>query len=155
MVLHVITTSERPDLAPVVAGWRWQDFWRRDGHSYDDTLQAVIKSVTSYPMPRTFILLADGSPVGTASLAEHDLDDRRDLSPWLAGVYVDPSACGKGYSKPLIEAVLQECRRLAHPVIWLYTRTAEGLYAKSGWSTAERFELRNQPYALMRLAIES
>ncbi len=155
MVLQVVTTSERPDLAPVVAGWLWQEFWRRDGHSYAETLQAVIKSATSYPLPKTFILLAEGSPVGTASLAEHDLDSRRDLSPWLAGVFVDPASRGKGYSKPLIEAVVQECRRFAHPVIWLYTQTAESLYAKLGWSTVERFEHRNRPYALMSLKLES
>lgn len=155
MVLQVVTTSERPDLATVVASWLWQEFWHRDGHSYDDTLQAVIKSATSYPMPRTFIALADGLPVGTASLAEHDLDSRRDLSPWLAGVFVDPAARGRGYSTPLIEAVIQECRRLFHPVVWLYTQTAESLYAKLGWLTAERFEHRNRPYALMRLKLES
>lgn len=141
MLLQLVTTSERPDLAPVVASWLWPEFWHRDGHSYDDTLQAVIKSATSYPMPTTFIALADGLPIGTASLAEHDLDSRRNLSPWLAGVFVDPA--------------VKECRRLSHPVLWLYTQTAESLYAKSGWLTAERFEHRNRPYALMRLKIES
>jgi hypothetical protein len=49
-------------------------------------------------MPRTFILLADGEPVGTASLAAHDLDERPDLTPWLAGVFVDPHTRGQGYA---------------------------------------------------------
>lgn len=30
MVLQVVTTSERPDIAPVVAGCLWQELWRRD-----------------------------------------------------------------------------------------------------------------------------
>jgi GNAT superfamily N-acetyltransferase len=76
-------------------------------------------------MPRTFILLANSEPVGTASLAAHDLDERPDLTPWLAGVFVVPHARGRGYAAHLISAVEQEARIASISTLWLYTNTAE------------------------------
>ena len=67
-MLEIVATSDRPDLAPVVARWLWDEFWQANGHSFEETLEAVAHSVTAQPMPRTFILLRDGAPVGTASL---------------------------------------------------------------------------------------
>ena len=88
--LRVVSTAERPELAPVVATWLWEEFRRHRGHSLGEVLAAVAFSIGAARMPRTFVLLEDGRPVGTASLTEHDLDERPDLSPWLAGVCTSP-----------------------------------------------------------------
>jgi hypothetical protein len=71
-------------------------------------------------MPRTFILLADGESVGTASLAAHDLDERPDLTPWLAGVFVDPHTRGRGYAANLIAAIEHEAQAASIATLWLY-----------------------------------
>jgi GNAT superfamily N-acetyltransferase len=118
--------------------------------SLDQTLDAVRKSVTARPLPRTFILLAEGDPVGTASLAAHDLEERPDLTPWLAGVFVDPRVRGRGYAAHLIAAVEDECRATSISTLWLYTRTAERIYARAGWRTIEIVQHSDKPYALMR-----
>ena len=75
----VVSTAERPDLAPVVASWLWAEFSRARGSSLEQTLEAVRISATAELMPRTFVLLVDGKPVGTASLAAQDLATRPDL----------------------------------------------------------------------------
>jgi GNAT superfamily N-acetyltransferase len=82
---------------------------------------------------QTFILLIDGEPVGTASLVAHDLDERPDLTPWLAGVFVAPKYRGRGYVGRLIAAVEQAGRSASIPTLWLYTNTAERVYARAGW----------------------
>ena len=150
MDISVVSTSERPDLVPVVARWLWDEWWRRDGHSLEQTLDAVWESVTARPMPRTFILLAGDHPLGTASLVAHDLDERADLSPWLAGVFVPPAARRQGHAVRLVAAVEAECRAASIPTLWLYTRTAEPLYARIGWRTVESFQRNGNAYALMR-----
>ena len=137
MKISIVSTAERADLVPLVARWLWDEFWRRDGYSLDGTRAAVEESVTAPTMPRTFILLADGEPLGTASLAAEDLDARPDLTPWLAGVYVEPHARGRGYATHLIAKVEEECRAASISTLWLYTRTAESLYARVGWRTVE------------------
>ena len=150
MTVAIVTTSDRPELVPVVAGWLWGEFARARGRSLEYVLDAVGKSVTARPMPRTFVLLEDGEPLGTASLTAHYLDERPDLTPWLAGVFVEPRARGRGRAGHLIAAVEQEARAACIPTLWLYTRAAERVYARAGWRTVETIRRDGASYALMR-----
>lgn len=94
----IVSTLERPEFVPLVARWLGDAFWRAGGRSLEHVLDAVKQSATARPMPRTFILLVDGDPVGTASLVAHDLNERPELTPWLAGVFVEPHARGRGHA---------------------------------------------------------
>ena len=156
--LTIVSTRERPDLAPLVAQWLWEEFWHFGGYTLQETLDAVLTSVTAAALPRTFILLANGEPVGTASLARDDLETRPDLLPWLAGVIVTPQARRKGYAAHLVSAVEDEARAQGVPTLWLYTHTAEHIYARLGWITVEHFLRQHGPtkkrFALMRRELE-
>jgi GNAT superfamily N-acetyltransferase len=99
---------------------------------------------------RCFILLEDGVPLATASLALDDLDTRLDLNPWLAAVYVVPEARGRGLAAQVVAAVEAEARRRSIDTLWLYTWTAERVYQRIGWQTTEHFPRKNRQYALMR-----
>ena len=101
-------------------------------------------------MPRTFVLLVDDEPVGTASLVAHDLDERPDLTPWLAGVFVAPHARRQGYAVQLVRAVEQEARKASVSTLWLYTNTAERIYARAGWQTVEIVQHDGKSFSLMR-----
>jgi GNAT superfamily N-acetyltransferase len=146
----IVSTFDRPDLVPLVADWLWDAFWRAGGHSRAETLDAVQQSVTARPMPRTFILLVGGDPVGTASLVAHDLDERPDLTPWLAGVFVAPHARGRAYAAHLIAAVEAAAQAAAIRTLWLYTHAAERIYARAGWQTVDTVLHGGKPVALMR-----
>jgi GNAT superfamily N-acetyltransferase len=155
--LSIVTTADRPDLVPLVAHWLWDAFWRAGGHPFETVLDHVRESVNAGLMPRTFILLAGDKPVGTASLVPHDLDERPDLTPWLAGVFVEPQARGQGYAAHLIASVEDACRKTPFTTLWLYTDTAERIYARAGWQAVETIEHRSQtirdrikPVVLMR-----
>jgi GNAT superfamily N-acetyltransferase len=151
MVTSIVSTSDRPDLVPVVARWLWGAFWHDSGKPFEQLLDAVRKSSEAASvMPRTFILLADGEPVGTASLVAQDLDERPDLTPWLAGVFVEPHARGQGYAGHLISAIEQEARCASIPTLWLYTHKAERIYARAGWQTVETVQHSGKPFVLMR-----
>ncbi len=132
-----MTLVARPDLARTVSGWLWNEFWRRDGYALDQTLAVVNASVASFGPPQTFVLLVGGQPIATASLAAQDLDERPDLTPWLAGVYVVPEARGRGYASRLIEVVEEACLAARIPTAWLYTSTAERLYQQAGWRVVD------------------
>jgi GNAT superfamily N-acetyltransferase len=145
-----VTIAERPDLVPVVAGWLWDAFWQKDGHTLKQTEAAVADWTSSSGPPQGFVLLVDGEAVGTASLVAHDLDQRRDLTPWLANVFVKPEARRRGHVGKLVAAVEEACRAASISPVWLYTHTAEHLYAKAGWRTVEYFDHAGQRNALMR-----
>ena len=146
----IVSTADRPDLVNITAQWRWEAFFRRGQRSFDDVLSQARQTAEQAPsMPRTFVLLADNEPIGTASLTAHDLEERPDLMPWLAGVYVVPQARGQGHAARLIVAVENESAALGMPVLWLYTNSAERIYARAGWKTVETVQHDGKPFALM------
>lgn len=153
--LRVAKIADRPDLIPVVAEWLWASFWQQLGYSYRETEDVVASGIARLGAPQTFVLLVNGDPVGTASLAAQDLDERADLTPWLADVFVVPEARGFGYVSHLITAVEEACRDAAIATLWLHTHTAERIYARLGWTTVEYFDRRGHRSALMQRQLTS
>ena len=99
----------------------------------------------------TFVLLEDNLPVGRASLVDNDLPPRQDLTPWLASVLVLPPFRGKGYSAPLVRRV-EQAAALTAATLWLYTWSAEPVYAKLGRQRVgpSRDEARGMDVVLMK-----
>ncbi len=128
-MLHTVALSDRLELAPIVAKWLHAEFDHAQGPSLDDR----VAHLRSQKAPEeTFILYDYDVPVGTASLVINDLPSRPDLTPWLASVFVRPEFRGRGYSAPLIRHVETTAAAMS-PILWLYTWTAEPLYARFGW----------------------
>jgi GNAT superfamily N-acetyltransferase len=151
MPATIVSTSDRLDLVTVTARWRWEAFFRDTGTRFDEILASARRTAAAdRPIPRTLVLLVDDEPVGTASLTAHDLASRPDLTPWLAGVFVAPHARGNGYAARLIGAVEQEARAASIATLWLYTNTAERIYARAGWHTVETVQDNGKAFALMR-----
>jgi GNAT superfamily N-acetyltransferase/predicted DNA-binding protein (MmcQ/YjbR family) len=75
---------------------------------------------------------------GTASLTAADLEERPDLTPWLAGVYVVPSHRGRGLGGVLVRAVEDLARDRGFTRLHLITAGQESFYAALGWRTLEQ-----------------
>ena len=150
MNYRIVAVSDHPEMAPAVAEWLL-DAFRHDLSPSHDELTAQLLAQKA-PSEETFILLSDDVPVGTASLVKNDLPSRPDLTPWLASVLVRPQFRGKGYSAPLIKHVVAAATAAAVKVLWLYTWSAEPLYARLGWERAglERDSDRNIEIVLMK-----
>ena len=147
----IITTADRPDLISTVAIWLWHESWQRLGYSLAETEAELATYRAILGPPQTFVLLVDNQPVGTASLTAHDLDARPDLTPWLADVFVIPEARGRGYVRDLLLAFDNACVASGIATAWLYTNTAERIYAKAGWQAVDTIKrVGKQPVALMR-----
>lgn len=86
------------------------------------------------------IALEDGQLLGGAALARDDLDQRPDLGPWLACVFVAPQARGRGLAERLIEGICQRAKEQGVEVLYLHTQDKSEYYAKRGWRVLERFE---------------
>ena len=64
-------------------------------------------------------------------------------------MFVVPEARGQGYAAKLVSAVEEEARRQSISTLWLYTNTAERIYARLGWRTVETILHDGKPSALM------
>ena len=152
----VATVRERPDLLPVVAEWMWHQWWRQAGRTLEQTQAIYAECVAKIGAPQTFVLLEGDKPVGTVTLAREDLEERPNLTPWLAGVFVVPERRGQGYFRLLLAAFENACRAASIKVAWLFTNTAEDVYLKTGWETIEIVRRSNgEAFAVMRRIIPS
>lgn len=135
----ITAVSDQPDLAPLVARWRVEAFFAGPGGYTVAEMTRLILAPGRGP-EETFVLFEGGRPVGTAGLVRQDLDARRDLSPWLAGVFVVPGARGRGHAASLVRQVEAHAAGAGVGVLWLYTAKggagAGALYRRLGWEHA-------------------
>ena len=84
----------------------------------DDKVKKIISKFDNYYY--SFLILLDGDNlVGHISLFETDGDERTDLKPWYATMYVKKEYRGKGYSKILNDAILKEAKKKGFKRVYL------------------------------------
>lgn len=69
--------------------------------------------------------------IGFISLFQYDGDERKDLTPWYATMYVKKEYRNKGYSKKLNKKILKEAKRLNYKKIYLKSNL-KNYYEKFG-----------------------
>ncbi len=80
-----------------------------------------------------FIARMGNECVGGAMLVDEDLEERRDLHPWLGGVYVSEACRGLGVGSALVRAVEGQARLRGHGRLFLITPDRQAFYAALGW----------------------
>lgn len=86
----------------------------------DKKINKIISNLNN-PNYCKLILLQDNTLVGFISIFPHDCDERPDLSPWYATMYVKEKFRGNGYSKLLNGAILKEAKTRGFTKIYLKT----------------------------------
>lgn len=153
-MISIITTTQRPKLASVTGKWRWEAFFKDDGISLADVMQQEEAAAATYDLlPTVLVILEDERPVGMVTLCLDDLEDRPDLNPWLAGLYVAPEHRGNGYALRLIDALETRARDAKISRLSLYTASAVKLYQRAGWTTIETFDQAGEHFSIMQKSI--
>lgn len=73
------------------------------------------------PLYCKLVLLNNDILIGFISIFPTDGDERKDLSPWYATMYVKEEFRGKGYSKILNNAILEEAKNRGFNKLYLKT----------------------------------
>lgn len=73
------------------------------------------------PLYCKLVLLDNDILIGFISIFPTDGDERKDLSPWYATMYVKEEFRGKGYSKILNNAILEEAKSRGFEKLYLKT----------------------------------
>lgn len=100
-------------------------------------------------VPAVFLALAEGRPVGTASLVKADMEVRRELTPWLASVFVLPEWRGQSIASRLVRKVEREAQEVGMTRLYLFTPGQQALYRRLGWEDKETLVYRGEDVTVM------
>lgn len=87
--------------------------------------------------PLTLIALEKGECIGTVSVFENDLIERKMYKPWLASLYTEPNYRGKGVGQQLITETIKVIKSLGYQNLYLRTEDASSYYLSRGWKLLE------------------
>ncbi len=145
--MRILPLSSVPHHASQITDWLWQAFG--DGTTREFYHSVVRSSLNGADLPVTFVALdAHDIPLGTIGFWRCDLISRQDLFPWLAALYVDESARGRGVSEALQQHVIGYAKARGFPRLWLWS-AFRGYYERFGWQAAgEALEYPDKPVSL-------
>lgn len=107
------------------------------------------------PLPRFYLLLKDGQPIGCYGLVTNDFISRHDLYPWFAALYIDPRERGQALGSRLLQHAAQETAQLGFATLYL-TTDHDGYYEKYGWQRIEDgYERDGTPVRIYALHLQS
>jgi GNAT superfamily N-acetyltransferase len=131
--------ADRREFITTVAYWLHDEWgYLRPNETVDDRVARVERASGHCQIPTTLVAVDVDEAVGCASLIEHDMFTRSELSPWLAGVFVPREHRRRGIGAALVGRVVTEARSLGVPRLYLYTPGTGALYLRLGWSVVER-----------------
>lgn len=150
--VRIESIADHPDLVDTVARWQWGEWGHLDPA---DSLAARIASLRDQTdgdrIPTTFVALDGDAPLGSASLVEQDMPTHPELTPWLASVYVTPTARGRGVASALVRHAVRQAAVMGVARLYLYTEGARGLYEKLGWRAIAMDHFEGSPVTIMAI----
>ena len=141
MSQHPFTISDLrqwPTFFDTVADRIWQAWWQPNGYPLDYISTRLRENMEATPIP--FALVAhDGEKfLGTSSVIASDLEERPQLSPWIAAVWVEEDARRRGIGAALVNRAAQDCFALGVSRAYLCARPRmTGFYEALGWTVVE------------------
>jgi len=136
---------QQPQFFDCVADRIWRAWWAPNGHPLEYITGRLNENMLDTPIPLALVAHDGSAFLGTASLIASDLDERPDLTPWVAAVWVEERARGTGIGAALVERATQTCFALGVPRAYLCARPRmTRFYERLGWTILERKVGRDQ-----------
>lgn len=152
----IVPLASRPDLWVQAAEWSVEQ-WRHEFPS--DTTDTYLSQYqtaadgTANVLEVWAALSLDGGLVGIATLVDDDeLPGATEPGPWLAAVYVEPTARGAGVGTALVSHVASRAAALGYRDLFLYTTDRRDWYERRGWHALRESSVRGTAVTVMRLS---
>ena len=128
--MNILPLHAAPQFAEQVIDWIWRAFG--DGLPREFFQSVIDHSQAPDALPMTFVAVEGERLLGTVGLWRCDLITRQDLYPWLAALYVDEAARGKGLAGTLQQHVIAYAARAGYAELHLWSACRD-FYERYGW----------------------
>ncbi len=141
--------AHHPNAVDTLAEWHHAQWSYLDRDVTLEQRASALRRRKSSGIPLTVVALAGETVLGSASLIQHDMDTRMDLSPWLASVYVAPDYRRQRIGSALVRRIEHEARTLGYKTLHLFTPDMQSFYETLGWTTLESTMYRGYAQVIM------
>jgi GNAT superfamily N-acetyltransferase len=130
---------QRPEFFDIVADRIWRASWKANGYPLDYITGRLTENLNAEPLPIALVAHDGGKFLGTASMIASDLEERPQLTPWVAAVWVEPHARSRDVGGALVGQAARDCFALGIARAYLCARPAlASFYEGLGWIPVER-----------------
>lgn len=138
MTLRIVNLRDARQFMPAIADRLWHAWGQDAGETLSDEAAALEVVVAAAAFPFTLVALVDGVFAGTVTGIASDLDERPELGPWIASLWVEPGHRGAGIARTLVEQATATLFAQGHARIYLYAiPPLQALYRGMGWTLVE------------------
>jgi len=115
----------------------WRPVYDQLGLTVDNAVASYRERTNIEALPLALVAIEHDQVIGTGALKLRDLVSRPQYEPWLGGLFVVPEFRRRGVGTALVHRLVAEALRLRLPQLYLWTPSAESLYARLGWGKVE------------------
>jgi len=134
----IVNLNTREWLVPTVVDWCHGEF-ASPSTPRDSVDAAVRENAGEKPYPFCLVAIVPGNdgapetPVGCVHGVESELDERPDLEPFIAALYVHPAHRGLGIGNLLLAAAERQCAIAGFDAAYLCAWSRPEWYQRRGW----------------------
>ena len=129
----ILNLKDKPELLETLARWHQAEWsYLNPGETLEQRISRMQPFLNDKLIPSTYIAF-DNILYGSAAIVDSDMDNRPELSPWLASVFVKPEHRNKGIGSALVRHVMQQAKLSNIEKLYLYTPDREAFYHRLGW----------------------
>lgn len=128
--MEVRCLRDFPELAEKAARW-FSDKWGIPGDAYLESIRDGIARKTE--VPQWYVVVDEGQGIAAgAGVIENDFHDRKELTPNLCALWVEPQYRNRGLARQLLNDIRRDMHELGFPTLYLVTDLVD-FYEKCGW----------------------
>lgn len=146
--MKIYNLKDKIEFLDEVIRLEYNEWSNNPKHNYDNRItekKLKVKEMLKKDNFCKLILLDKNKLIGFISIFSHDCDSLPDLSPWYSTMYIKSEYRGRGYSKILNDAILNEAKNRGYKEIYLKT-CLENYYEKFGAIYLENIDEHEKLY---------
>ena len=148
--MKIVDIKECPEHLEQVCDWHQAEWSHLNpGQSWEDRLVLMKEDLKDAAVPSTYVAIEGDILLGSAAILASDMAIHKELTPWLASVFVGPTHRRQGIGTELVKYIMQVAKDNGESALYLYTPDAKAFYARLGWKVWSQLQYHGEDVTIM------